>query len=456
MTFDVAIIGGGPAGIAAAITLARTGRSVALFERRPDSAFRVGETLAAEAGPLLTELGAFDRIAPLLAAEQPFTLVRSAWGDTTLDERPSILHPLGAGWHVDRVRFDGALLDHARELGVTVFNDLGRARPERASTSEASGFVIDAPRLGRPAVHATELIDASGRGADAITRLGGGPTPRWLAFDRQVALVAKVARGGSSSAARADGHDTPALVLEAVEDGFWYTAPLADGALVAAWVTDADLLHRYGRTKAERFQAALAKTGHTRARLEGHGQIEDLAVFRSESGLLSTDHGDGWRALGDAAMSTDPLGGQGITRALRAGLLAASPRAATVDGAARRREVTAYLDTRARYYGLEPRFSRAPYWARRRMTAPAGDEPIDWREVELWLAPDTPLTWRRDPDARAESWLPPSSLEAIRSLPPSSPAHRLLATLGALLPVEPRRLLVALQWLVSDGALDVR
>src|SRR5262249_58102825 len=58
---DVAVVGGGPAGAATALCLARTGRSVALLERADAPGFHAGETLAPEVRSPLAQLGVWDR-----------------------------------------------------------------------------------------------------------------------------------------------------------------------------------------------------------------------------------------------------------------------------------------------------------------------------------------------------------------------------------------------------------
>src|SRR5688572_11234517 len=105
--FDVAIIGGGPAGTSSAIALARTGRSVAVLERSGYEEARIGETLPPEARVPLVRLGVWDRFLEQGHARSPGTA--SAWGREELEENDFIFNPFGNGWHLDRRRFDAML-----------------------------------------------------------------------------------------------------------------------------------------------------------------------------------------------------------------------------------------------------------------------------------------------------------------------------------------------------------
>lgn len=424
---DVVVIGGGPAGSCLAARLARQGASVALIERGTFDEPRVGETLGAEVGPLLDALGARDAVRALLGSQVPFRGVRSAWGSDALDERPSILHPLGDGWHVDRAAFDARLVAWAQEEGVNARIGVGPCRVAR----EGEGWAVS---WSDGALRAGFLVDASGRGAPASQPIGGRA---WFALDRQVALVAWL---------DAVGLDDPTLLLEAVPEGFWYSVPLPDGRLALALITDADLTPAGGRSGLRgRFGEALARSRHTRARVAG-AAIDEVRVARADSGRLLPSWGPGFRAVGDACSASDPLGGNGVARALRDALDASRALEAPGDPAAIARGLDAYTELRGRYYAAEARFADAPFWARR--------HPLPWRDAPLWLAPDAPLAWVRPPQARVEAILPPRAIAAVRhALAAPSPAHAVMSRLREVAPLPERRLLVGLQTLCEEGAI---
>src|SRR4030095_2103007 len=118
--FDVVIVGGGPAGSACGTLLARAGARVAIVEAGDFTRFRVGETLEASIVPILVRLGmSLNGVDWGLASDG----VASVWTDSRMQKRPSILHPFGRAWHVDRRAFDQALFENAGAAGVTLFKN---------------------------------------------------------------------------------------------------------------------------------------------------------------------------------------------------------------------------------------------------------------------------------------------------------------------------------------------
>ena len=127
---DVAIIGGGPAGCAVAISLAQLGYRVALLERTNYTKARVGETLPPTVQPVLRELGVWERFLADGHAPAPGLVVE--WGGTERFETDHIFNAYGCGWNLDRVKFDRSLYEAARELhGVLAFSEVSRLVCER-------------------------------------------------------------------------------------------------------------------------------------------------------------------------------------------------------------------------------------------------------------------------------------------------------------------------------------
>ena len=351
MTYDVAVIGGGPAGTAVATALEHRGRRVAVFERSRFESLRIGETLGAEIQPLLRALGAWDDFVRL--PRLPFRIVRSAWGSSRLSERASITNPFGDGCHVDRASFDLMLARVAQRAGATMRIGSGLC----TVTAHNAGFRIHPPR-GQHA-DARFVVDASGRGAAATSSLPN--RGRWISRDRLVGVVGRLAPSSGD----------PSLLIEASEDGWWYVAPQPDGTAIVALMTDADLTPAGGRVElATRWHTALARTEHTRVRIRSATLVDPLRIVRAETGYLDSDRAAGFCAVGDAAMALDPLAGTGVARALRSAHDAADAIDRALDGSPLAPSTIAErfahdLDRRARYYMLERRWPTAPFWARR-------------------------------------------------------------------------------------------
>jgi len=167
-----------------------------------------------------------------------------------------------------------------------------------------------------------------------------------------------------------------ATVVVAEQAGWWYTAALPGGKRVLAFHTDADLPSaKDTRTSTALFARAQAQTGLAtllkRVSFEPSGPVGYCAAH---STWITEATGPGWLAVGDAALSCDPLSSQGLLNALYTAYLAASAlqQALTGDGGvlmdyqrAIDRVVDAYRTHLAAWYAMETRWPDSPFWARR-------------------------------------------------------------------------------------------
>jgi flavin-dependent dehydrogenase len=140
---EILVLGGGAAGAAAALTLARAGRRVLLLEREAAPREKVcGEFLGADAASCLEALG----LAPASLGAVPVGRARLAHGAAVAE----LALPFAA-WGLPRRRLDEALLAAAAEAGAMVHRGLaaqGAAREGAAwAVRLADGTVLRAPRL---------------------------------------------------------------------------------------------------------------------------------------------------------------------------------------------------------------------------------------------------------------------------------------------------------------------
>jgi flavin-dependent dehydrogenase len=270
----------------------------------------------------------------------------AAWGQAEPYANDFLRNPYGAGWHVDRNRFDAMLAGAAAGAGADVRR---RAEVVGCAGEQSGRWALDV--RGTAPMSAGVVVDATGRASRLAGRLGG----RRVLHDRLVALVGLFGPPGD------DDHDRRALI-EATPDGWWYSAPVPDGRLLLAFHTDARPGLRAG------WDRHLAAAPLTAARAES-ASAGGVRYAAANSQRREPAAGTGWLAAGDAAAAHDPVAGLGVYWALESGMaaaetiLAGAGTAAYATAAAGR--FTEYLAQRALYYRAEPRWPDSPFWRRR-------------------------------------------------------------------------------------------
>jgi flavin-dependent dehydrogenase len=369
---DIAILGGGPAGSAAALTLLKYSKlRPVIVERSSYDGWRVGETLSPGVLPLLTYLGAESVLAG--QGQRRAYSTAAAWGSADVVSRDFLYTGGGDAWHLDRVRFDQSLATLVTERGGRVVTGTVVERATHAVPRGSSEF-LGAPRgtasesarseepeepvwtlhLGDGTLlHARHVIDATGRHASFARAQGAHAS----SHDHLTGLVA-IFEGG-------DDVQTATLV-EAVEDGWWYS--------VVAFMTDADVVRAGRLHEQETWLERLGATQPSRQRIVNARLVHGPAVCPAHSQLLEPVAGEGWIAAGEAAAGFDPLSSMGIGYALASGIQAARVAASTLGGDQEharlfagdvKRHFEAYLARRQAYYRIEQRWPESPFWARR-------------------------------------------------------------------------------------------
>ena len=268
-------------------------------------------------------------------------------------------------WQLDRARFDARLAELAELAGSVV---LRCATPEAIRASAEGGWELemthgDTRRISR----SWWVVDATGRRCRIARQLGA----RVSAIDSLVCIYA-VASGPPGVP---PDQDTRTLV-EAVPEGWWYTALDAGRAADRGAALRPRVDSRSTVGAPWWFRSAIEETRHVRGALERHGYVlpEPPRSTSARSARLEPWRGPDWLAVGDAAISFDPLSSLGLVSALLTGQEAGLAIARSVGGdataVARYTERLGgiwetYLRDRLRFYREEARWPERPFWRRR-------------------------------------------------------------------------------------------
>ncbi|WP_044257131.1 NAD(P)/FAD-dependent oxidoreductase [Rhodopirellula sp. SWK7] len=359
-SYDVVIVGAGPAGCAAGLTLLkRAGVRVAMIDRGRTSSWKVGESLSPGVRPLLDYLQLWSRY------RDGGSLVsfgsEAAWGTDQLTGFNFLFTPHGNGWGLDRSRFESLLLNAFRERDGVVL------QPGRVIGVEREGpgrMVLSAEVDGQPcSLRAKFLIDAGGRNGMLCRKMQGTR----VGFDDLVGVAALMDLPVNSVVAQV-------TQVEAVPYGWWYSAPIPDGRLAVVLMTDADIAANLKARHPQRWLELLKRTRHVRQRAAGADFCEMPRVVSARSTLLQQPSGEDWVAVGDAVASHDPLSSSGIPHAMGSGIhgtlvaadaLFANGELARVYAEHIHGDFRQYMQSRRRHYLQVSRWADHLFWKRR-------------------------------------------------------------------------------------------
>jgi flavin-dependent dehydrogenase len=312
-SLDVAILGGGLAGTAASIHLARRGLSVRCIESAADTPVMVGESLDWSAPPLLAELG--------LPMQRLLTDGIATWKKkviVTVNDRATREYIPGpwlarAPWHVelntlhvDRIGLRDQLRDLAHAAGVGVV-------PDKVAAVETSGDRIrSVVTASGQTIEARWYIDASGLAASLLPRRFALPARDYGPQKVAIWNYFTVADPAEGTTIHAQCSGTRYL------EWIW-EIPINPTTIGVGYVAPAEVIkaqRQQGLTVDAIYAGALSRIPRLAAQMSA-AHLSALHVVSFRCRVHRRISGPNWLATGESACMVDPMTSNGVTAALR-------------------------------------------------------------------------------------------------------------------------------------------
>ncbi|CAN5235215.1 hypothetical protein BH20ACT24_BH20ACT24_08710 [soil metagenome] len=309
--FDVAIIGGGPAGATLGALLAMDGRRVAVLERDIHPRDHVGESLTPSNNAIFSRIGFLPRM------EQAGFVHKEGVGWTAprspvwkfLAIRTSDFPAPGAvqtySYNVERDEFDLLLLRHAHELGAKVVQG-ATVKRVLFEGDRAIGVRVELSGGWEEDVLARVVVDASGRRCFLANQLGiRRKDPDFNQFS-----IFSWFRGVKPHPPGYEGFVF--FHFLGLERAWGWHIPIKDGVCSMGVVTDKADFGKSGKTHDEFFETLVQRNRTFRAVMEDAVRIKPWWIEGDYSYQMDTIVGDGWLMIGDAFRFVDPIFSSGI------------------------------------------------------------------------------------------------------------------------------------------------
>lgn len=356
LNYAIAIIGGGPAGIATALTLHARGVSHCIIEAKIEPLAKAGEAIPPSARPLLRQLGIENLVQH--SKHSPYYGNKSCWANDELVQEEFIHHLHGHGYLLNRQYFEGQLQSLVKDQATDFYSGY-RLRQIESTTDGVNLKIEDGDHV--KSIMSRFVVDATGRKASVCRKLG----IQKQVYDDQFALSLSLKR---------DGAIEKQIYIETIDDGWWYAAPFGEDQMTLMFFTDKELLPEKDNT-IRYLQEAYQKTQHLPESLD-LSKIEPATVKVMPAGTnsLKIPYGDNWLAVGDAAYAYDPISSYGITSALASGYYAGNALADHLIGKEdalityryiMEKAFQGYLEKLFHQYDSEQRWPGHSYWKNR-------------------------------------------------------------------------------------------
>lgn len=319
-SYDVIVMGGGPAGSSVASILAREGRKVVLFEKEEFPRHHIGESLMTDTYFTFQRMGFLDKL-----KESPFVRKYSVQfaNFAGKESRPFYFfeanhHESAVTWQVTRAVFDKMLIEHAGEQGATVHQGTA-VKQVLFDGDRAVGVEAKMKDGSLEKFYANVVVDATGQTAMLSNRFG------WRVRDHKLkkAVLYSYFKGAHREP-DLNGGATLVLRTELGSGGWFWYIPLEDDITSVGIVADPGYLVKdRGKDLAKIFHEEVEKCEPCRRRVEGATRVDKIYSIIDYSYRSRECAGNGFILIGDAYGFLDPIYSSGVLLALKMAELAA-------------------------------------------------------------------------------------------------------------------------------------
>jgi flavin-dependent dehydrogenase len=322
MKYDVAIIGGGPAGSTAAALLARAARRVIVLEREKFPRFHIGESLLPFSMQAFTRLGLHEKFARAGFMEKFGGEMYGACSEEGVKFyfEDGFRSQTDRSYQVTRAEFDKLLLDHAAESGAEVREETsveGVAFSEEGVTLTISRRdelpLVQGRAEARPSdqIAARYVIDASGRNSILGSHFKLKKNYEHL---QKISLFAHY-----DGVERAEGRDgTLTRMVRAIDRWFW-VIPLSATRTSIGVVLDHAIFRKAGSSPEDFLAQAIEEQPLLMRKMRDAERVTPVRTAADFSYRNTRLTGQRWLLAGDAAGFIDPVFSSGVFLAVLAG-----------------------------------------------------------------------------------------------------------------------------------------
>jgi geranylgeranyl reductase family protein len=319
-TYDVIVVGGGPAGSSIASILSREGLRVVLFEKEEFPRHHIGESLMTDTYWTFQRMGLLEKL-----KASPFVRKYSVQfaNPAGKESRPfyffeAMHHESAVTWQVTRAVFDKMLIEHAADQGAAVHQG-AQVKQVLFEDDKAVGVEVLLKDGTRESFHARVVVDATGQSAMLSNKF------RWRVRDPKLkkAVLYSYFKGAHREP-DLNGGATLVLRTQPGSGGWFWYIPLEDDLTSVGIVADPGyLLKDRGQDLGKILNEEIDRCETVKRRVGEGERVDKVYSILDYSYRSKKNAGNGFIIIGDAYGFLDPIYSSGVLLACKMAELAA-------------------------------------------------------------------------------------------------------------------------------------